>query len=211
MEVPNIFIHGIDYHILYLLPAEYVLNMCQVNKPFSKICDDEFYWIVKFRYEYSEYIEEKPFESTWKQFYLDLAKNKLKKFPIYFESKIVSHVWFRNTNTERKAKAAIKQLFDLLYPEENPYFIHVLLNNLKRFDSNNRAAKFLPIIRQEDFLLDEITPEYGIILWNNMVGFEIIKGQIAIGNAREINESPFFLAVLPGVPRFKSSYNHADL
>jgi hypothetical protein len=185
METSNIFIHGIDYHTLYFLPVEDVLNMCTLSSQFATICNDESYWQVKFQYDFPEYFNAALSEvPTYKQAYLELARGSLKLFPVYDQGNIIFSLWMRKTNTEREALSKIYQLFDRLYKvterQNHPVFVHVLLNTPQRNDPNNMVAKYLPSLREKDVTLNVATPEYGINLWDHIVGFEIIDGEITV-------------------------------
>lgn len=76
-------------------------------------------------------------------------------------------------------------------PLENLTFVHVLLNTPNRH-------QYLPVVRDQDTLLNEITLEYGRNLWDNVIGFEIIEGEIGVRNIRRPDEVHGFVLRLPG-------------
>lgn len=201
MESPNIFVSGLDRYVLYFLPAETLLNMCQLSRRFAIICNDEMFWSGKLHYDYPEIAKIKPIEMTSKQTYLDLVKDIIKPFPIYFEGNLIAHVWLRNTNTQREALSFIHQFFDTLVPAEkrqHEFFVHVL--------SRANAQQYVPILLENDDLVTANFPEYNGSLWRNAAGFEIILGHIAISYARSVDEVSTFYLSLPGQQMVRGPY-----
>jgi hypothetical protein len=163
----NIFIHGIDYHILYFLPAEDVLNMCQVNKQFAAICNDEFYWETKFKYDYPKYFDIKPVNMTWKQTYLDLAKDVFKPFPVFCAENLLDYIWLRDFNTQKEAWSSIKQVYLNKFttePRTSALTFLIILNDNK-YHMLNTSDKFLV----------QNWKRYNENIWRDAIGFEIVN------------------------------------
>jgi hypothetical protein len=196
MESPNIFIHGIDYSLLYSEPIEVTLNLCQINKQLNAVCNDETFWENKLKYDYPEYYDLKPVYITWKQTYFSLAKG-IKSFPVYFQNNLLGYIWLHVTNTQRDAMRAIFQLINNRMG--NLFFIHVLLNTPNQ-------NPYLPIITSTDKPLTMNLPEYNGSLWQNAVGFEIIIGKITLSPSRSIDEPNNYFVVLPGPQYIRGSY-----
>jgi hypothetical protein len=197
MQSPSsitLFPSELNFELFYFLPAEAILNMCQVSTVFSNICNNDVFWMNKLRYDYPEYFNLKPTEVTWRQAYLDLSKGKIKSFPVYYRGNLLYNIWLRNTNTEREALSNIKQLFEKIVPSQdrpNPVSVHVLLNVPNRH-------QYLPVLREKDVILIVDTPEYGRNLWENTVGFEIIEGKIKVSEMSKPNVMRYFHLQLPG-------------
>jgi hypothetical protein len=185
------------YELFYFLPAESILNMCQVGKIFADICNDDNFWMNKLRYDYPEYFNLKTAEMSWKQTYLDLAKDKIKPFPLYFRGNLLAYIWLRNTNTEREAHAAILELFDNIIQITDRFeriFVHVLLPG---------GQQYVPTLYVDDTLIVINNVKYNGSLWNNSLGFEIIEGLIGQVQTRHGDELPIAYVSLPDGSRFR--------
>ena len=117
----------INYDIFYYLPIESVLNACQSDSILASICADDTFWKNKYKYDYTQYIDSKPDEISWKHAYMDLAKNKIKLIPLYLRGQEIFDIWISKSNTEKEIHDYIMSLF-----EQPNFFIHILLNTYNR-------------------------------------------------------------------------------
>jgi hypothetical protein len=197
-------VYDVDYNILLHLPVETVLNMCQVNKQFSAICNDEYYWEIKFKYDY---INSKPNDLTWKQSYLDLSRNILQPFPVYYGineedienssmpgdypiNKLLGYVWLRITNTPKEVAEFINNLVPLK-DREYGYFIHVLLNTFFQ-------EEYIPILLENDDPIIQNYRGYKGNLWQTAIGFDIVLGKMGYIYGTFPNEFVEVTYQLPG-------------
>lgn len=180
----------INYNIFYYLPIESILNACQSDPILSDICTDDTFWKNKFKYDYAEYIDLKPDEISWKHAYMDLVKNNIKLIPLYLRGQEIFDIWISKSNTEKEIHDYIMSLF-----EQPNFFIHIVL----KYTPNRQ--QFLPILEpiNDSILIDN--PEYNGNLWDNILRFEIIEGQIHVDyDARE------FYLLLPGKQLIKRQF-----
>jgi len=172
----------INYEIFYYLPIESVLNACQSDPILSDICNDDTFWMNKFKYDYDQYIDLKPDNITWKQVYMDLAKNNVKIIPLYFRGQELFDIWISKNNTDKEIHDYIMNLF-----EQQNFFIHIILK------STPNRQQFLPVLEPINDSILMNNPEYNGTLWDNILRFEIIEGQIHVDhNARN------YYLLLPG-------------
>ena len=163
----------INYEIFYYLPIESVLNACQSDPILSDICTDDTFWKNKFKYDYAQYIDLKPLNITWKQAYMELARNSIKIIPLYFMGKEILEVWISKNNTERDV---YNYIMNFSFPPnrgKGGYFIHILLNTPNRH-------QIIPVLEPVNNSIMIENPEYSGSLWDNIFGFEIIQGQIHV-------------------------------
>ena len=72
-------IKDVDIKILNELPDEELVNMCQVNKEYKRICDDQTFWRNRILFKYPELnidiLNKFKKNRTWSQYYThDLRK-----------------------------------------------------------------------------------------------------------------------------------------
>lgn len=190
MQQSNIFIHGIDYNVLYNLPVNDILNMCQINKQFASVCNDEYYWKNKFNLDYHDYVEYKLPNITWKDTYLLLAQDNLKFFPVEYFGKLLGYICLQKTNTMSDALFLINQLYDNLVPiyeQKTDIYVHIILKNGK----NTLAHKNMPVLLNTNNLLTDKK------LWDNIFGFEFLPGKAEINIPRRPNEALTATLFLP--------------
>lgn len=86
----NILPFELNYELLYFLPIESILNICQVSQTFAVICNDDMFWMNKLNYDYPGYV--KPLNVTWRHSYLELARGIIRSFPIYYKGNLITNV-----------------------------------------------------------------------------------------------------------------------
>ena len=64
-----------------------LLNLCQTNTTFAKLCQDQAIWESKVRQELAFFYHDKPNDLSWRQYYLDLAFSP--KIKVYLHNEIL--------------------------------------------------------------------------------------------------------------------------
>jgi hypothetical protein len=196
METSDIFVHGIDYAFLYSLPIADVLNMCQINKHFNNLCNDEYYWEYKLKLDHPEYFNYKIPNLTYKETYLSLVKDELKFFPVKYDKILLGYVCLQKTDTIKKTVFLINQLYNNIIPihqQLNDIYIHVILKH-KEYSLTSR---YLPILLDKDYLVSQYINIFNGSLWNNCIGFEFLQGSVQIIPTRRPGEVDTIIITLP--------------
>ena len=165
----------LNYELFYFLSADTVLNMCQVSNAFASICNDDNFWQNKLRYDYSDYFNLKPPEISYKEMYLNLAKDIIRFFPIYYNGQLLTNVWIHKTRTEREVHSIIHQLFEKAIPSETRLiyvYIYVLLKNVPG------GHNYTPLLEETDIPIMTFSQKYYDSLWENANGFNIGESKI---------------------------------
>jgi len=101
-------IRDINYQILLNTPSNKIMNLCQVNKSFSNLCQDEFFWKDKVFHDIGV-VNDKPNDVNWKDFYRYIMQNggktpifldnKWKYLPIYINGVWRENIWVNSNET----------------------------------------------------------------------------------------------------------------
>jgi hypothetical protein len=76
------YVPEITSQILLSLDYEDLINACQTNKDFNKVCQDEYFWKLKVEHDYGMLTQDKPLNITYRQQYIDLMTIEDLKFAV---------------------------------------------------------------------------------------------------------------------------------
>ena len=79
----------LNVDILERTSGQDLLNLCQSNKYFQRLCDDESFWEHKVKHDY--YIHVPPYD-TWKQLYIGLTYDQIRPIDIKHNGIILGYV-----------------------------------------------------------------------------------------------------------------------
>lgn len=177
----------LDYKIFLFLPVESVLNMCQVNTRFN-ICNNEHFWKDKVELEYFDYIQYKLPNTTWRNTYLELAKNKIRSFPIMYDGEQVGNIWLRYDNTITESYSLITELFKQI-------------TNI-----DNEVVPFMKYFNEDRITYPLIKSDYPISkIWDNIEWFELENGNYIFRQSRIFDETGTVYINIPGKRLFNYS------
>lgn len=188
--------------ILYLLPIESVLNMCQVNLYFAAVCRDQVFWKNRLQLDHPQQSVNKPANMTWRDKYRDVMTNMV-ELPLYYKDNQIGTVWVRNTNTYTEVENMIMLIFNAKFPQV-PFFIRVISNAPQQ-------DPYFPILTNSDNTFNQRMLPYTESLWDTAEGFEIVEGTleqhyIRPRSADEPNEVNYWIT-LPGQNPIHKNYS----
>lgn len=129
------------YEIAKELPIDIILNLCQINKQFATLCNDEAFWKERLYHDYPKYKEK---IVNYKNTYLDLAKKYIKMVRVYLfliQNGIVTlrpigSVWLHKGISKKETMNVVKQLYEHIIPKEEQYTNWYLSSNFIEINDN---------------------------------------------------------------------------
>ncbi len=99
-----------------------ILNLCQLNKNISKLCNNNEFWRLKSQRDYLNYTQTKSRNITWKEFYLHRANPR--KIPIIYAQNAftripIGGIWIKLQDTPEQIVSTIMNLVNLAALEIN--------------------------------------------------------------------------------------------
>lgn len=164
METMN---KDIFYEVAKKLDANFILNMCTVNKHYSNICNDDTFWGDKLYYDYPNY--NGPKVSTYKNTYLIITKNILKPLAVFIGDDNIGNVWVFQHSTYN----------DIIN------YINILYQNIIPYNNWSLKTGIFYLLPSDDV----ISPK----LWKSVKKVTIVDGTVTLRPPRHVDEPQTYL------------------